>query len=85
LEGVVSGSNVHGWIQGGRKAALLLTGPDLGHRHLDQEMSRYTALHPGDVLWMGTQGAEGDMFPGDTIGVEISGIGVLRNPVVAGE
>jgi 2-keto-4-pentenoate hydratase/2-oxohepta-3-ene-1,7-dioic acid hydratase in catechol pathway len=48
-----------------------------------QELSRYTTLHPGDVLWMGTQGADGDMVPGDVIEVEISGIGVLRNYVVA--
>ena len=50
-----------------------------------QELSKYTTLHPGDVLWMGTQGAAGDMFPGDTIEVEISGIGVLRNYLVAEE
>ena len=48
-----------------------------------QELSRYTTLHPGDVLWMGTQGADGDMVPGDVIEVEISGIGTLRNYVVA--
>ena len=48
-----------------------------------QELSRYTTLHPGDVLWMGTQGADGDMVPGDIIEVEISDIGVLRNYVVA--
>ena len=47
------------------------------------EMSKYTTLHPGDVLWMGTQGADGDMFPGDTIEVEISDIGILRNYLVA--
>lgn len=47
------------------------------------EMSKYTTLHPGDVLLMGTQGADGDMFPGDTIEVEIGGIGVLRNYIVA--
>lgn len=47
------------------------------------ELSQYTTLHPGDVLWMGTQGADGDMVPGDTIEVEISGIGVLRNYIVA--
>lgn len=50
-----------------------------------QELSRYTTLHPGDVLWMGTQGADGDMVPGDVIEVEISGIGILRNYVVAEE
>ena len=48
-----------------------------------QELSRYTPLHVGDVLWMGTQGADGDMFPGDVIEVEISDIGVLKNYVVA--
>ena len=50
---------------------------------LIQELSRYTTLHPGDVLWMGTQGADGDMVPGDVIEVEISDIGILRNYVVA--
>ena len=48
-------------------------------------LSQYATLYPGDVLWMGTQGADGDMFPGDTIEVEISGIGVLKNYVVAEE
>jgi 2-keto-4-pentenoate hydratase/2-oxohepta-3-ene-1,7-dioic acid hydratase in catechol pathway len=47
------------------------------------EMSKTATLHPGDVLWMGTQGADGDMVPGDTIEVEISDIGTLRNRVVA--
>src|SRR5262249_1824751 len=49
------------------------------------EMSKTATLHPGDVLWMGTQGADGDMVPGDVIEVEIGGIGVLRNYVVAGK
>jgi 2-keto-4-pentenoate hydratase/2-oxohepta-3-ene-1,7-dioic acid hydratase in catechol pathway len=47
------------------------------------EMSKTTTLHPGDVLWMGTEGADGNMVPGDVIEVEISGIGTLRNPIVA--
>ena len=46
------------------------------------ELTKYMTLYPGDVLWMGTQGADGDMVPGDVIEVEISGIGVLRNQVV---
>ena len=49
------------------------------------ELSQYATLYPGDVLWMGTEGADGDMFPGDIIEVEISGIGTLRNYVVAEE
>ena len=46
-------------------------------------ISRYMTLHPGDVLWMGTEGHSRQMKPGDTVEVEITGLGVLRNPVVA--
>ena len=49
------------------------------------ELSKYATLYPGDVLWMGAEGVDGDMVPGDTIEVEVSGIGVLRNYVVAEE
>ena len=45
-------------------------------------MSKYLTLHPGDVLWMGTDGAPENMKDGDVVEVEIPGIGVLRNPVV---
>jgi 2-keto-4-pentenoate hydratase/2-oxohepta-3-ene-1,7-dioic acid hydratase in catechol pathway len=45
-------------------------------------MSKYLTLYPGDVLWMGTEGAGKNMKDGDVVEVEISDIGVLRNPVV---
>ncbi len=45
-------------------------------------MSRYMTLVPGDVLWMGTDGATENMKDGDVVAVEISQIGTLRNPVV---
>ena len=45
-------------------------------------MSQYLTLYPGDVLWMGTDGAPENMKHGDLVEVEIPGIGVLRNPVV---
>ncbi len=48
------------------------------------EMSRYMTLHPGDVIWMGTDGLPQNMKPGDVVEIEIPGIGILRNPVVAG-
>ena len=47
------------------------------------ELSKYSTLYPGDVLWMGTDGADGDMFPGDSIEVEISDIDILSNHIVA--
>lgn len=46
-------------------------------------MSRYLTLYPGDVIWMGTEGQSENMKPGDVCEVEITGIGVLSNPIVA--
>ncbi|MGY5106895.1 fumarylacetoacetate hydrolase family protein, partial [Streptomyces sp. 900105245] len=43
-------------------------------------MSRRLTLHPGDVLWMGAE-STCRLEPGDTVDIEISGIGVLTNPV----
>jgi 2-keto-4-pentenoate hydratase/2-oxohepta-3-ene-1,7-dioic acid hydratase in catechol pathway len=45
-------------------------------------MSRYMTLQPGDVLWMGTDGQSPDLQAGDTVDVEITGIGTLSNPFV---
>jgi 2-keto-4-pentenoate hydratase/2-oxohepta-3-ene-1,7-dioic acid hydratase in catechol pathway len=46
-------------------------------------MSRYLTLHPGDVIWMGTDGHSPDLKAGDVVDVEITGIGTLRNTFVA--
>jgi 2-keto-4-pentenoate hydratase/2-oxohepta-3-ene-1,7-dioic acid hydratase in catechol pathway len=46
-------------------------------------MSQYLTLYPGDVLWMGTDGAMENMKDGDVVEAEVPGIGVLRNPVVS--
>ena len=51
-------------------------------RQFISRMSRYLTLYPGDVLWMGTDGATENMKDGDVVEVEVPGIGVLRNPVV---
>jgi 2-keto-4-pentenoate hydratase/2-oxohepta-3-ene-1,7-dioic acid hydratase in catechol pathway len=53
-----------------------------GVRQFISRMSQYLTLSPGDVLWMGTDGATENMKDGDLVEVEITGIGVLRNPVV---
>ncbi len=45
-------------------------------------MTTRLTLYPGDVVWMGTEGATANMKHGDTIEVEISGIGTLTNSVV---
>jgi len=46
-------------------------------------ITRYITLYPGDMIWMGTDDPTLDMVAGDTVEVEISGLGVLRNPLVA--
>ena len=47
-----------------------------------EAMTRYLTLYPGDVIWMGTEGAPENVKHGDTIDIEITGIGTLSNPVV---
>jgi 2-keto-4-pentenoate hydratase/2-oxohepta-3-ene-1,7-dioic acid hydratase in catechol pathway len=44
-------------------------------------VSQYVTLHPGDVMWMGTDGLPTNIKGGDTVEIEISGVGTLRNPV----
>lgn len=46
-------------------------------------MSQFTTLYPGDLILTGAAGTTRAMKPGDVVEVEISGIGVLRNPVQA--
>jgi 2-keto-4-pentenoate hydratase/2-oxohepta-3-ene-1,7-dioic acid hydratase in catechol pathway len=45
------------------------------------ETTRYITLRPGDVLWMGADSSV-PLAPGSTVDIEITGIGVLSNPVV---
>lgn len=52
--------------------------------------STFTELEPGDVIVTGTPGGVGSrrnppvfMKPGDVVEVDISGVGVLRNPIAA--
>jgi 2-keto-4-pentenoate hydratase/2-oxohepta-3-ene-1,7-dioic acid hydratase in catechol pathway len=47
-------------------------------------LSRYVTLEPGDVIFTGTPGTTRAFKPGDTIEVEIEGIGTLRNRAVLG-
>ncbi|HXI99905.1 MAG TPA: fumarylacetoacetate hydrolase family protein [Micropepsaceae bacterium] len=57
---------------------------------LIEYISRFTRLMPGDVIVSGTPGGVGMrreprrwMKPGETVEVEIDGIGILKNPIVA--
>jgi 2-keto-4-pentenoate hydratase/2-oxohepta-3-ene-1,7-dioic acid hydratase in catechol pathway len=58
--------------------------------HIISYLSAGMTLHPGTVILTGTPAGCGFarqtpiwLSPGDSVEVEIGGIGVLRNPVVA--
>ncbi|GIU92023.1 MAG: 2-hydroxyhepta-2,4-diene-1,7-dioate isomerase [Acidimicrobiia bacterium] len=46
-------------------------------------ISRVMTLLPGDVILTGTPSGVGPVTPGDTMEVEVEGVGVLANPVVS--
>ncbi len=46
-------------------------------------VSRHMTLEPGDLIFTGTSGTTEPIQPGDTVEVEIEGVGVLRNTVKA--
>jgi 2-keto-4-pentenoate hydratase/2-oxohepta-3-ene-1,7-dioic acid hydratase in catechol pathway len=54
-----------------------------GVAHFISVMTEYFTLHPGDVIWMGTDGSSPNLKAGDVVEVEITGIGTLRNRFVA--
>jgi 2-keto-4-pentenoate hydratase/2-oxohepta-3-ene-1,7-dioic acid hydratase in catechol pathway len=55
-----------------------------GVPRLISHVSAFMTLMPGDIILTGTPAGVGPMQPGDVVEVEIEGIGILRNPVVAG-
>jgi 2-keto-4-pentenoate hydratase/2-oxohepta-3-ene-1,7-dioic acid hydratase in catechol pathway len=46
-------------------------------------ISQYVTLHPGDLIFTGTPGATSAMTPGDVVEIEVEGVGILRNRIVA--
>ena len=66
--------------QQGSTADLIFTIPSL-----IETISSVMTLEPGDVIATGTPAGVGPLQPGDIIEVEIDGIGVLRNPVLASD
>ncbi|MCA9076204.1 MAG: fumarylacetoacetate hydrolase family protein [Planctomycetaceae bacterium] len=46
-------------------------------------ISQHVKLHPGDLIFTGTSGKTAAIKAGDVVEVDIEGIGVLRNHVVA--
>ena len=69
-----------------RDGSILVTAHYEGRAGLPQLLEFITqviTLLPGDLVITGTPAGVGPMQPGDRVEVEIPGIGVLANPVVA--
>ena len=71
-------SRLNGEVRQSSSTGLLIHSP----AKLVSWASQSMTLNPGDVLFTGTPKGVGLIKPGDTMEVEVEGIGVLRNPVV---
>jgi len=50
---------------------------------LVEEITTYVTLEPGDVISTGTPAGVAPLEDGDTVEVEVEGVGVLRHDVLA--
>ncbi len=46
-------------------------------------LSEFMTLRPGDVILTGTPKGISHIYPGDTVRIEIEGVGALENPIIA--
>jgi 2-keto-4-pentenoate hydratase/2-oxohepta-3-ene-1,7-dioic acid hydratase in catechol pathway len=70
-------SRVNGELRQNQTTASMIWSP----AYLIAYISSVMTLEPGDVILTGTPEGVGPLRPGDTVEIEIGGIGVLRNPV----
>lgn len=78
-EGMEISCRVNGELrQSGSTADMIF-----GVAELIENITRVMTLLPGDVVLTGTPAGVGPVVPGDTMEVEIEGIGILSNPVAA--
>ena len=72
-------TRVNGEVRQSSSTSELVFSPD----KILSYCSQYVTLLPGDVIFTGTPGKTQKITRGDTVEVEIEGIGVLRNRVAA--
>lgn len=79
LEGMTIDCRVNGEVrQGGRTSQMAF-----GVAEIIEYTTAVMTLLPGDVILTGTPSGVGPLVSGDTVEVEIEGIGILANPVAA--
>lgn len=87
--GALEGKKIQTRLNGNVEQSSTLDKMIYGPNKLIEYFSTFTKLSPGDVIVSGTPGGVGWvrkpplwMKPGDTVEVEIDGVGLLRNPIV---
>ena len=80
LDGLAVTTRVNGTVrQQGPASDMVFTIPVI-----IEYISRAMTLEPGDIIATGTPDGIGPLAPGDRVEVEVSGVGSVSNPVVAG-
>ncbi len=77
IEGLAMVSRINGEVHADTTVSLIYT-----PQKLISWISHIMTLNPGDVISLGAA-AQADLKPGDICEIEIEGIGILSNPVVA--
>lgn len=75
--------DIEGRLNGERVQGENTSDMIFGVNYMVHYISQYFTLYPGDLVWTGTMGQTQAMEPGDVYEVEVEGVGVLRNDVVA--
>jgi 5-oxopent-3-ene-1,2,5-tricarboxylate decarboxylase / 2-hydroxyhepta-2,4-diene-1,7-dioate isomerase len=85
---------VTGWDFRGKRLRTLVNGTvaqdgstdemEWDMHYLVADIARTITLHPGDVLLSGTPAGSRPVRPGDTVSVEVEGLGTLTNHIVHG-
>jgi 5-oxopent-3-ene-1,2,5-tricarboxylate decarboxylase/2-hydroxyhepta-2,4-diene-1,7-dioate isomerase len=87
--GLVSGvdvrrSTIRTFVNGSVVQQAPLAEMTWGIDELLADITRHVSLRPGDVVLTGTPWHSRPMYPGDTVEVEVEGVGRLANTVVEG-
>lgn len=78
-------ASIETFVNGQRKQSAAVTEMIFGVDVIIRWVSRMMTLLPGDIISTGTPAGIGPLKAGDIVEVAVSGVGTLRNPVVARE
>jgi 2-keto-4-pentenoate hydratase/2-oxohepta-3-ene-1,7-dioic acid hydratase in catechol pathway len=76
-------SSVETYVNGQRRQSAHATEMIFPVDDIIRWVSRMMTLFPGDVIATGTPAGIGPLRAGDVVEVVVSGVGTLRNPVIA--